>query len=258
MKIDLITIFPGILEGPFKESMIKRAIDQGFVDINLIDLRKYTHDLHNKVDDTPYGGGCGMVLKPEPLFEAVEDLKKKSTYDQVRVILLTPQGQVFNQQKACQLAGQSHLVLICGRYEGIDERVRTALVDEEISIGDFVLTGGELAAAIIVEAVVRLLPGFLEEEASSDESFSGSLLEYPHYTRPAVFRGMAVPPVLLSGNHGEIARWRKKQSLRRTYERRPDLLQQADLLPKEKVYLEEIKEEIKEENKEENKKQQSR
>ncbi len=241
MKIDLVTIFPGILEGPFKESMIKRAVDQGFVDIDLIDLRKYTHDPHRQVDDAPYGGGYGMILKPEPLFEAVEDLKKKAVYDDNRVILLTPQGYEFNQQKARELAEIKHLILICGRYEGVDERVRTNLVDEEISIGDFVLTGGELAAAVVVDAVVRLLPGFLEEEASAAESFSESLLEHPHYTRPSVYRGLKVPQVLMSGNHKEISCWRRNQSLKRTYEMRPDLLQQADLLPRDKVYLEEIK-----------------
>jgi len=243
MKIDLVTIFPGILDGPFKESMIKRAIDQGFVEINLVDLRDYTHDQHRQVDDYPYGGGHGMVLKPEPLFEAIEDLKSRSGADQSRVILLTPQGRPFNQKRARELAEQEHLILICGRYEGVDERVRSTLVDEEISIGDFVLTGGELAAAAVVDAVVRLLPGFLAEEALADESFTELLLEYPHYTRPSEYRGMEVPSVLLSGNHGEIARWRRRQSLKRTLERRPDLLEEDDLLPEDKEYLEEIKKE---------------
>ncbi len=241
MKIDLVTIFQGILDGPFKESMIKRAIDQGFVEINLVDLRDYTHDQHRQVDDYPYGGGHGMVLKPEPLFEAIEDLKSRSGADQSRVILLTPQGRPFNQKRARELAEQEHLILICGRYEGVDERVRSTLVDEEISIGDFVLTGGELAAAAVVDAVVRLLPGFLAEEALADESFTELLLEYPHYTRPSEYRGMEVPSVLLSGNHGEIARWRRRQSLKRTLERRPDLLEEDDLLPEDKEYLEEIK-----------------
>lgn len=240
MKIDVITIFPGILEGPFNESMIKRAVDQGFVEINLVDLRDYTHDQHRRVDDYPYGGGYGMVLKPEPLFEAVEDLKKRSGPHQSRVILLTPQGKRFDQQEARRLAAEPHLIMICGRYEGVDERVRTGLVDEEISIGDFVLTGGELGAAAVVDAVVRLLPGFLAEEASADESFTEHLLEYPHYTRPAVYRGMEVPPILLSGNHGEIARWRRKQSLKRTRERRPDLLKKADLSKTDQGYLEEL------------------
>ncbi len=241
MKIDVITIFPGILEGPFKESMIKRAADQGVVEINLVDLRDYTHDQHRQVDDYPYGGGYGMVLKPEPLFEAVEDLNNRSGSANPRVILLTPQGRRFDQHLARELAEIEHMILICGRYEGVDERVRTALVDEEISIGDFVLTGGELAAAVVVDAVVRLLPGVLAEEASADESFTEPLLEYPHYTRPSVYRDMEVPPVLLSGNHGEIARWRRRQSLQRTLEKRPDLLEKADLLPEERIYLEDLK-----------------
>lgn len=240
MKIDLISIFPGMLEGPFRESMIKRAIDRGLVEINLIDLRDYTCDRHRQVDDAPYGGGCGMILKPEPLFAAVESLKASSNTN-ARVILMTPQGQIFNQQKARELSGENHLIMICGRYEGIDERVRLALVDEEISLGDYVLTGGELAAAIIVDATVRLLPGFLSEEASSDESFSGSLLEYPHYTRPQNFRGMEVPSVLLSGNHAGIENWRRQQALIRTYQRRPDLLEKADLTREERDYLEQLK-----------------
>ena len=240
MKIDVVTIFPGILEGPFKESMIKRAIDKGFVEINLVDLRDYTYDQHRQVDDYPYGGGYGMVLKPEPLFEAIEDLKNHSDSHHSRVILLTPQGKRFDQQDARRLSTDAHLIMICGRYEGVDERVRIELVDEEVSIGDFVLTGGELGAAVVVDAIVRLLPGFLAEEASADESFTGSLLEYPHYTRPAIYRGMAVPPVLLSGNHGEISRWRRKQSLKRTQERRPDLLKKANLSKMDQDYLEEL------------------
>jgi len=241
MKIDLITIFPGMLEGPFKESMIKRAVDQGLVEINLVDLRTYTRDRHRQVDDEPYGGGKGMILKPEPLFEAVEELKAGLNGAVSRVILLTPQGRVFNQEAAAELAAIEHLIIICGRYEGVDERVRVALVDDEISIGDYVLTGGELPAAVIVDAVVRLLPGFLAEDSTANESFSDSLLEHPHYTRPAAYRGMEVPPVLLSGNHQEIARWRKEQSIKRTYERRPDLLKKAELLPEEQEFLEKIK-----------------
>ncbi len=238
MKIDLITIFPEMLKGPFSESMIKRAVEQGLVTINPVDLRRYTFDRHRQVDDAPYGGGCGMILKPEPLFAAVEDLKDKAGKKSSWVILLTPQGRRFNQQIAGALAQKEHLVLICGRYEGVDERVREFLVDEEISIGDFVLTGGELAAAVLVDAVVRLLPGFLPEGAADNESFSGSLLEHPHYTRPALYRDMAVPPVLLSGNHGEIARWRREQSIKRTCERRPDLLENADLTDEDKLMLE--------------------
>ena len=241
MKIDLVTIFPGILEGPFKESMIKRAVDRNLVEINLVDLRQYTHDRHRQVDDTPYGGGCGMILKPEPLFEAVEDLKAKSMADRTRVILLTPQGQKFNQQMARQLSGESHLIMICGRYEGVDERVRSSIVDLELSIGDYVLTGGEIAAAVVVDAVVRLLPGFISEEAAANESFSEPLLEHPHYTRPPEYRNMKVPDVLLSGNHGEIEKWRRQQSLKRTYERRPDLLDKAELSTEDMECLENMK-----------------
>lgn len=179
-----------------------------------------------------------MILKPEPLFEAVEDLKNKSDHESSCVILMTPQGSRFDQKAAGELSEKDHLILICGRYEGVDERVRISLVDEEYSIGDYVLTGGELAAAVIVDATVRLLPGFITEEAAANESFSDSFLEHPHYTRPPVYRGMEVPSVLLSGNHAEIERWRRKQSIKRTYERRPDMLEKAKLLPDEKSYLE--------------------
>jgi tRNA (guanine37-N1)-methyltransferase len=239
MNINVLTIFPGILEGPFKESMIKRAQDRGLVQIEVTDLRSFARGRHRQVDDAPYGGGAGMIFKPEPLFEGVEALRGGSS----RVILLTPQGRTFNQALARKLALETHLLLICGRYEGVDERVREALVDDEISIGDYILTGGELAAAVIIDAVVRLLPGFLEEESTAEESFSGHLLEYPHYTRPPLYRGMAVPEVLLSGNHGAIERWRRCQSLRRTWQRRPDLLAKADLLPEERQYLEQLEKE---------------
>lgn len=241
MKIDLVTIFPGILDGPFKESMIKRAVEKKLVEINLVDLRTYTSDRHRQVDDTPYGGGCGMILKPEPLFEAVADLKSKSGVERSQVLLMTPQGVSFKQEIASKLSMEEHLIILCGRYEGVDERVRTGLVDMEISIGDYVLTGGELAAAVIVDAVVRLLPGFLSAEASENESFSGSLLEHPHYTRPPEYRGMQVPEVLLSGNHADIDRWRREQSLKRTYQRRLDLLKHADLTPKDKVFLDTLR-----------------
>lgn len=244
MRIDLVTIFPGIFKGPFKESMISRAVEQGFVEINVVDLREYTHDRHRKVDDTPYGGGHGMIMKPEPVFEAVDDLRAKAAAGgtaNTEVILLTPQGKRFSQDRAIKFSEKKHLVLICGRYEGVDERVRTGLVDEEISIGDYVLTGGELAAAVVVDAVVRLLPGFLAAEVSADESFAGCLLEYPHYTRPPVYRDMEVPSVLLSGHHAQIARWRRCQSLARTWERRPDLLEKAELEAEDLAVLEKIK-----------------
>ncbi len=238
MKIDLVTIFPGILDGPFRESMIKKAVDQGLIEITLVDLRNYTRDRHRQVDDTPYGGGPGMILKPEPLFEAVEDLKKEGDPVNSRVILMTPQGRPLTQQIAAEFSKEKHLILICGRYEGVDERVREALVDDEISIGDYVLTGGELAAAVVVDAVVRLIPGFLAEGSAENESFTDNLLEHPHYTRPAVYRGMQVPPVLLSGNHGEIEKWRRQQALDRTRQRRPEMLLKADMSPEEsRIYL---------------------
>jgi tRNA (guanine37-N1)-methyltransferase len=240
MRIDLLTIFPAILDGPFRESMLKRAQEQKLVSINLVDLREYTDDRHHQVDDAPYGGGYGMVLKPEPLFSAVEDLKAKAKSDAVKVILMTPQGRQFNQARARTLAGLEHIILICGRYEGVDERVRTALVDQELSIGDYILSGGELAAAVVVDAIVRLLPGFLAEEASVNESFTEALLEHPHYTRPAIFRNMEVPPVLLSGNHGAIAAWRRRQALKRTYERRPDLMHILRLSDSDLAYLNSI------------------
>lgn len=238
MKIEILTIFPGMLEGFFSESMLKRAADRGLVEIELIDLRSYAAGRHRQVDDAPYGGGSGMILKPEPLFRAVEELQGRSGGGDARVILLTPQGRTFNQEIALELSREKRLLFICSRYEGVDERVREALVDDEISIGDFILTGGEAAAAVVVEAVSRLLPGFLEEASLAEESFSGSLLEYPHYTRPPLYRGMAVPPVLLSGDHGAIARWRRSQSLLRTRRRRPDLLCKAALSPEERRSLE--------------------
>lgn len=227
-----------MLEGPFSESMFKRAVERGLVQLELIDLRSFARGRHRQVDDAPYGGGSGMIFKPEPIFEAVEMLQGKSGAPRARVILLTPQGRTFNQALARELSREERLLMICTRYEGVDERVREALVDDEISLGDYVLTGGELAAAVVVDAVVRLLPGFLEEGSLDEESHSDSLLEYPQYTRPAVFRGKAVPPVLLSGDHGKIARWRRRQSLLRTYRRRPDLLQRAELSPDEKRSLE--------------------
>ncbi|OPL10539.1 MAG: tRNA (guanine-N1)-methyltransferase [Firmicutes bacterium ML8_F2] len=249
MKIDILTIFPGMFDGPFRESMIKRAIDQKLVEINPVDLRQYTEDCHHQVDDSPYGGGRGMIFKPEPLYKAVEDLQSDKTRGgNERVILLTPQGNTFNQEKASELAALKHLILICGHYEGVDERVRLGLVEEELSIGDFVLTGGELAAVVIVDAVVRLLPGLLSAEAAENESFTESLLEYPHYTRPAVFRGMEVPAVLLSGNHAEIERWRRQQSILRTYQRRPELLSKTELKNEDRIYLDKLKNEQSDQN----------
>ncbi len=222
MKIDIVTIFPEIAEGPLEASIIGRAVEAGRVSIRCHDLRDYTTDRHRQVDDEPYGGGPGMVMKPEPFFAAVADLKTEGA----KVILMTPQGKPFRQARAVELAREEHLILLCGHYEGVDHRVVEALVDEEISIGDYVLTNGTLAAAVVVDAVVRLLPGVLGDERSAEvESFSGDgrRLEAPHYTRPAEFAGMAVPGVLMSGNHGAIAKWREERAVERTLANRPDL-----------------------------------
>jgi tRNA (guanine37-N1)-methyltransferase len=225
MKIDILTLFPGMFRGPCDESIVKRARSEGILELGLHNLRDYTHDRHKTVDDRPFGGGPGMLMKPEPLFEAVENLAKDDTW----VVMLTPAGRVFNQAVARELAAKPSLLLICGSYEGVDERVREALVDEELSIGDYVLTNGALPAMVIVDVVVRLLPGVLgDDESSQDESFSHGMLEYPQYTRPADFRGMKVPEVLLSGHHAEIAKWRKEQGRMRTLARRPDLLQEPE------------------------------
>ena len=222
MKIDVLTLFPGMFPGPLDESIIKRACESGRLRLGIRDLRDYTHDRHRKVDDRPFGGGPGMLMKPEPLFEAVEALRGEKT----RVILTSPAGRPFRQEIAQELAGEVHLLLVCGSYEGFDERVRECLADDELSIGDYVLTNGALPAMVIIDAVTRLLPGVLgDDESSVDESFSDGLLEYPQYTRPAEFRGMTVPEVLLSGDHAAIERWRREQARMRTGQRRPDLLE---------------------------------
>jgi len=221
MKIAVLTLFPGMFAGPLDESIVKRAREAGLLELTLHNLRDYAHDRHRTVDDRPFGGGPGMLLKPEPLFEAVEKLARETT----RVILLSPAGRTFNQAIARELAQLDDLLLISGHYEGFDERVREHLADDELSIGDYVLTNGALPAMVIIDAVTRLLPGALGDDTSShEESFSHRLLEYPQYTRPADFRGMKVPEVLLSGNHAEIAKWRTEQANARTKERRPDLL----------------------------------
>ncbi len=221
MKIDVLTLFPAMFTGPLDESIVKRARADGLLELAVHNLRDYTHDRHRTVDDKPFGGGPGMLLKPEPVFEAVEHLAREMT----RVILLTPAGRAFNQAIARALAEQEHLLLVCGSYEGLDERVREALADDELSIGDYVLTNGALPAMVLIDAVTRLLPGALgDDQSPHDESFSHGLLEYPQYTRPAEFRGMKVPEVLLSGNHAQIARWRAEQAKQRTKDRRPDLL----------------------------------
>jgi tRNA (guanine37-N1)-methyltransferase len=221
MKIDVLTLFPGMFAGPLDESIVKRARESGLLDLKIHQLRDWTHDRHKTVDDRPFGGGPGMLLKPEPLFEAIESLQREKT----RVILLSPSGRTFDQSIARELAQQEDLLLVCGSYEGFDERVRETLADDELSIGDYVLTNGALPAMIVIDAVTRLLPGVLgDDESSHDESFSHRLLEYPHYTRPAEFRGMKVPDVLLSGNHAEIEKWRREQAKLRTEKQRPDLL----------------------------------
>ena len=223
MRIDVITIFPPLLAGAFEHSIIKRARDRGIVELRVHDLRDYTDDRHRTVDDYPYGGGAGMVMKPEPWFRAVESLRTHG--DSARAILLTPQGQRLDQAVAQRLAEEDRLIVLCGRYEGVDERVREHLVDEEISIGDYVLSGGEPAAVVLVDSLVRLLPGALGSPQSTvEESFSEGLLEYPQYTRPPEFRGWRVPDVLLSGDHGAVERWRRERQIERTRARRPDLL----------------------------------
>jgi tRNA (guanine37-N1)-methyltransferase len=221
MKIQVLTLFPGMFAGPLDESIIKRAREAGLLDLQIHNLRDYAHDRHRTVDDRPFGGGPGMLLKPEPIFEAVEKLAGEKT----RVILLSPAGRPFNQAIARELAQLPDLLLVSGHYEGFDERVREHLADDELSIGDYVLTNGSLPAMVIVDAVTRLLPGVLgDDESSHEESFSHGMLEYPQYTRPAEFQGMKVPDVLLSGNHAQIAKWRAEQAAQRTKERRPDLL----------------------------------
>ncbi len=239
MRFDVVTIFPEYFASPLHCSIVGRALEAGLVEVALHNLRDYTTDRHQVVDDYPYGGGGGMVLKPEPLFAAVEALQQQEP--RAHVVLLSPQGRQFDQKLAAELAGRSRIILICGHYEGLDERVREALVDEEISVGDYVLTGGEPAALVVIDAVSRLLPGVLgDEQAPDKDSFAEALLEYPHYTRPAEFRGMQVPATLLSGHHEQIRRWRRKESLRRTRQRRPDLLEQAALTAEDRELLEEI------------------
>jgi tRNA (guanine37-N1)-methyltransferase len=221
MIVDVLTLFPAMFRGPLDESILKRAQENGLLKINVHNLREFTHDKHRVVDDKPYGGGQGMLMKPEPIFEGVEQFRRENS----RVVLMTPQGKPLTHAVAHELSGAAHLIVICGHYEGVDERVRQALVTDEISIGDYVLTNGALAAMVLIDALARFIPGVLgDEQSPHDESFASGLLEYPQYTRPPEFRGMKVPDVLLSGNHEEIARWRKEQSRKRTKERRPDLL----------------------------------
>ncbi len=236
MEIDILTLFPAMFDGPMTESILKRAQEKGLLTIRRHNIRDYATDRHRTVDDTPYGGGGGMVMMAEPLVAAIEDVRGNDR--ESPVILLTPQGRVFNQRVAFELAKHRRLVLVCGRYEGIDERVRQSVITDEISIGDYVLTGGELAAMVIIDAIARLIPGVLGARWGAEEdSHAMGLLEYPHYTRPAVFRGLSVPDVLLSGDHAAIARWRRREAIRRTWQRRPELLLTADLNDDERWFL---------------------
>ncbi len=240
IRFDVLTLFPELFSGPLETSIIKRALERRIVAIHLHNIRDYAADRHHITDDVPYGGGGGMVMKPEPIFAAVETVLAGAA--DVPIILLSPQGRLFNQAVAAELSHYPRLLLICGRYEGVDERVCEHLVSDEISIGDYVLSGGELAALVVIEAVTRLLPGVLGDPgATFEDSHARGLLEYPHYTRPAVFRGWAVPDVLLSGDHAAIVRWRREQSLRRTWQRRPDLLERAPLTDEDRAFIERLR-----------------
>lgn len=249
---DILTLFPGMFQGPFDESILGRARREGLIDVRVWDIREHTDDRHRTVDDTPYGGGAGMVMKPEPIVRAVEHVRLQGPSDKKpRVIMFAPQGRPFNQQLAQELASEPWVVLLCGHYEGIDDRVRQLVCDDVISVGDFVLTGGEPAAMVVVDAVARLIPGVLGgAESTSEESFgSDRLLEYPQFTRPAEFRGLAVPEILLSGNHGAIRRWRRKESLKLTLTLRPDLLHEERLTKEDRALLHEVRDELKQKSK---------
>jgi tRNA (guanine37-N1)-methyltransferase len=245
MKFDVITLFPELIETYCSSSIIGRAKKQELISVNTINPRFFTKDNHKTVDDTPYGGGAGMVLMCDPIFQAVESVQKNNSYE---LIMLTPQGETYNQQTAKELSQKDQLIMICGHYEGFDERIREGLKPREISIGDYVLTGGELGALAIIDSVTRLLPGTLgKDESAAFDSFSNMLLEHPHYTRPAEYRNMKVPDVLLSGNHKEIEKYRKKQSIKRTFERRPDLykiFEKSNLSKEDKLILNELKSEL--------------
>jgi tRNA (guanine37-N1)-methyltransferase len=258
MRFDIFTLFPGIFASPLQESMLKRALESSLLEVQLHNIRDYAEGRHQVTDDYPYGGGGGMVMKPEPVFRAVEAVlglemrnegsefriptgALRSPTSEIPIVLLTPQGRLFNQQVASELAQFDRVALICGRYEGFDERIREHLATDEISIGDYVLTGGELAALVVVDTVIRLKPGVLGDPTGAlDDSHAGGLLEYPHYTRPPEFRGWRVPDVLLSGDHGRVDRWRREQALRRTWLRRPDLLERANLTESDRAFLRQV------------------
>jgi len=243
MKFDIVTIFPRMVEAGLAEGVISRGVERGLLDIKVHDLREYTVDRHRSVDDVPYGGGPGMVMKPEPLARAVEDIRARRG-DPDTVVLLSPQGRRFTQAEAARMSALRHVALLCGRYEGMDERIRTLVATEELSIGDYVLSGGELPALVIVDAISRLVPGVVGDTRSVEEdSFSRGLLDYPHYTRPSEFSGAKVPEVLMSGHHEQVRRWRKKTAIQRTLERRPELLDTAAMDDEERALLDEIRKE---------------
>jgi tRNA (guanine37-N1)-methyltransferase len=244
MQIDILTLFPEMFSGVLGSSILQKAAEKSAVHYHVVNFRDYADNKHNTVDDYPYGGGAGMVLKPQPIFDAVSNLKEKAATKNTRVILLCPQGSRYDQRKAEELAEEEHLIFICGHYEGYDERIREHVVTDEISIGDYVLTGGELGAMVVIDSVVRLLPEVLgNAESHMKDSFSTGLLEHPHYTRPADFRGMKVPDVLVSGNHKLIEEWRNKEALRRTLLRRPDMLEKIELTSEQEKWLKEVKKE---------------
>ena len=239
MKFDILTLFPEMFE-PIKTSIIGKATEKGIIDINLINIRDFSEDKHNKVDDTPYGGGAGMVMKPDVVYSAYNSIKAEDA----KVIYMSPQGKKLNQKKVEELSKENHLIILCGHYEGIDQRVLDKIVDEEISIGDYVLTGGELPAMVLIDAISRYVDGVISGESISEESFSNGLLEYPQYTRPEVFMGEKVPEVLLSGHHENINKWRRQESLKNTLKKRPELLDDIELTEKEKIYIKNLNEEV--------------
>lgn len=242
MRIDILSLFPAMFDGPFGDSIIRRAVENGILDINITNPRDFAEGKHQQVDDTPFGGGSGMVMKPEPVFRAVRHVKENTDFANRRVLLMSPEGSVFNQAKARELAQYDQLIFICGHYEGFDARISENLADEIISIGDFVLTGGELPAMMITDAVARMLPGVLgSEESAPTDSFYNGLLEHPQYTRPREFEGLSVPEILLSGDHAKIAQWRREKSLEITLKNRPDLLETAELTDKDRKYIELLK-----------------
>ncbi len=240
IRFDVLSVFPEMLDSPLRFSLLKKAREKGLIEVGLHDIREWTEDKHHMTDDAPYGGGCGMVMKVEPVERALAAVKRADA--EPLVILMTPQGETFNQKIAAQLSEQKQIIMICGRYEGVDERIREHLADREISIGDYILTGGELCALVIIDAVSRLIPGVLgNDESVATESFSQGLLEYPQYTRPAEYKGWCVPDVLISGNHAQISRWQRAAALRRTWQRRPDLLEKMELSGEDRKILEKIK-----------------